>query len=224
MKFFADLSVECGKTITYVCFASYHGSGIWDGHLAHNKKAIRNFLIHIEGLRQKRLSKNFNPLAELSQLAHTLLNALDHTVVYPIYNIERDASLKPHVKPVKGISKFHYFHFVDGNQVDCSIMSGHVFPCHSIQFQLASSSSSSHYCNHDDIDDEQEEEEEQDKPSNIDDLLYNDMEWNLSDDDDYEDDIVSNPAPPLPKRHRVTRSTHSSIYSDYIDIDDIDLG
>ena len=81
MKFFHDVGIESNKSIVYNFFASYHGSGLWDAHFAKNNAAIRNFLIHMEGLRFKRVSNDFSPLSELKTLAQALLQTLDNTQV-----------------------------------------------------------------------------------------------------------------------------------------------
>ena len=65
----------------------YHGSGLWYAHFAHNQKAIRNFLIHMEGLRKKCQSKNFSPLAELQDTGRVLVAASDNAEVYGLYNM-----------------------------------------------------------------------------------------------------------------------------------------
>ena len=95
LKFFADISVESGRSIVYNYFASYHGSGLWDAHFAKNNSAIRQFLLHMEGLRAKRESQDFSPLSDLKTLARVLLSSLENTVVYEFYNIDRSAYLKP---------------------------------------------------------------------------------------------------------------------------------
>ena len=124
MKYFANMTVECARTIVYQFFASYHGSGLWDAHFAHNNTAIRNFLIKMEGLRKKGQSKDFSPLAEIKQLVRVLMESLKDTVVYDVYRVDRDPSSKPDVKPIPFIKKYHTFKFIDSNHVDCSIMSG----------------------------------------------------------------------------------------------------
>ena len=60
-------------------------------------------------LRRKCQFNDFSPLAELKELARVLLNALDNTVVYEFINIDRDPSLKPRVKPIHGIARYHCF-------------------------------------------------------------------------------------------------------------------
>ena len=85
MKCFANMTVESARSIVYRFFASYHGSGLWDAHFAHNNTAIRNFLIKMEGLRKKGKSKDFSPLAEIKQLVRVLMESLKDTVVYDVY-------------------------------------------------------------------------------------------------------------------------------------------
>ena len=106
-----------------------------DGTVPKNNAAIRNFLIHMEGLRKKCESKDFSPLAELKTLARILLAALENTVVYEFCNINRDPSLKPSVTPIRDIKQYHCFQFVDANHVECCIMCGDAFPSIPIQFQ-----------------------------------------------------------------------------------------
>ncbi len=124
MKYFADLTVESARSIVYQFFASYHGSGLWDAHFAHNNTAIRNFLIKMEGLRKKGQSLDFSPLADIKQLVRILMESLKDTKVYDVYRINRDPTLKPDVKPIHKIKKYHSFKFIDPNHVDCSIMTG----------------------------------------------------------------------------------------------------
>ena len=58
------------------------------------------------------------------EIACVILAALDNTVVYEFYNIDRDPSLKPRVKPIRGIKQYHCFQYADANHVDCCIMCG----------------------------------------------------------------------------------------------------
>ena len=109
MKFFADMRQETTLDCIYNFFASYHGSGLWDAHFAHNNTAIRNFLIQMEGLRKKGQSKDFSPLSDLKALVRVLMESLDNTVVYDLYDIDRDPSLKPNVKPIPNIKQYHNF-------------------------------------------------------------------------------------------------------------------
>jgi hypothetical protein len=124
MKYFANMSVESARSIIYNFFASYHGSGLWDAHFAHNNTAIRNFLIKMEGIRKKRQSQNFSPLSEIKELVRVLMESLKDTIVYDVYNVDRDPSTKPIVKPLPNIKRYHTFKFIDADHIDCSIMCG----------------------------------------------------------------------------------------------------
>lgn len=234
MKFFADISIEAGHSMVHNFFASYHGSGLWDAHFAKNNSAISNFLIHMEGLRNKCESKDFSQLAEMKALARGLLTALDNTVVYEFCNINRDPSLKPYVKPIRDINQYHCFQFIDADHVDCCIMCGDAFPSIPIQFQLSSGSVT---MDKDDDDNKEQDEGSKHTVSNMmEDIV--DLELNV-DVDDEKVDINVEPAPlssspttttssssprRFSKRLRTSRSTFPSSYgADYYDIDDIDL-
>ena len=65
--------------------------------------AIRNFLIKMEGLRKKGQSQDFSPLSEIKQLVRVLMESLKDTVVYDVYRVDRDPSLKSDVKPIPNI-------------------------------------------------------------------------------------------------------------------------
>lgn len=239
MKFFADISVEAARDMVYNFFASYHGSGLWDAHFAHNNKAIRDFLIHMEGLRKKCQSKDFSPLAELKQLARVLLAALDNTVVYEFYKINRDTSLKPRVKPIRGIKQYHCFQYVDASHVDCCIMCGDAWDVHHVSFTSGSQTRSSSLvlsrADHKNDDDEEEDEDDEPHDESFDDDL--DLELDVDDDDD-DDDVsfqwstsTSNISIPshdtvasrVSKRQRVSRSSFTSSGCDYVNIDDLDI-
>ena len=57
----------------------------------------------------KRMSSDFSPLSELKTLAQVLLQSLDNTKVYILTNINRDPSLKPNIKGIRGIKSHHCF-------------------------------------------------------------------------------------------------------------------
>ena len=238
MKFFADVGVEAGRSMVYNFFASYHGSGLWDAHFAKNNAAIRNFLIHMEGLRRKCESKDFSPLAELKALARILLDALDNTVVYEFVNINRDPSLKPSIKPIQDIKQYHCFQFVDCDHVDCCIMCGDAFPPISHRFQ-----STSKEVNEDDNNDNKDERSDIHKHIQDD---HVDMELDVDVDDDKDDIDITEPVIEREhqstssfictttstitstlrrsKRQRTSRTTFSSSQgSEYLDLDDLDL-
>jgi hypothetical protein len=246
MKFVADISIEAGRSMVYNFFASYHGSGLWDAHFAKNNAAIRNFLIHMEGLRKKCESKDFSPLGELKALARTLLAALDNTVVYEFCNINRESSLKPSVKPIPHIKQYHCFQLVDANHVDCCIMCGDAFPSIPIQFQPSSGSATVE--DDEDIDGKEKEKGRKHTVSNMmEDNGNLKLDVHVDVDDEKEDIHVVPPAEPAPpssspttssssttttttssrrfsKRQRTSRSTFTSSYgTEYYDIDDIDL-
>jgi hypothetical protein len=235
MKFFAEISVECNKSIVYNFFASYHGSGLWDAHFAKNNGAIRQFLIHMEGLRAKRETQDFSPLAQLSALVRVLLNSLDKTTVYEFTNIDRNPLLKPNVKPVRDIKSFHCFQFVDAHQMDCNIMCGDTFFEQSVTFTsgpLTRSEAKETESSEDEID------------SKYVDVSLNDAkELELDVDDDQSNSPSPSNSPPTSprqapksplssspiasrvKRNRTSRTTFTSSYGDdYCNIDDLDLG
>src|SRR6185312_9468727 len=90
------------------------------------------------------------------------LQTLDNTHVYTLTNIDRDPSLKPNIKSIRGIKSQHCFQFVDENHVDCCVMCGDAWHVHHIPFTSGSQTRSS--CVNDvidkeDDDDEKEEEE-----------------------------------------------------------------
>ena len=238
MKFFADISVEAGRSMVYNFFASYHGSGLWDAHFAKNNAAIRNFLIHMEGLRKKCESKDFSPLAELKALAHVLLAALDNTVVYEFCNINRDVSLKPRVKPIRDIKQYHCFQYVDADHVNCCIMCGDAFSSIPIQFQPVSQSTPH---KHDDDVDEKQSDTTQHNIHHLSNIDMDELRLDVQDDDVADEEQPAAvpeqtssstplaPSSPIParrtsKRQRTSLFSFSSCKGDnYYDIDDIDL-
>lgn len=127
MKYVADITVESARSMVYQFFASYHGSGLWDAHFAHNNAAIRNFVIKMEGLRKKGQNRDFSPLSGIKKLVRVLMESLKDTVVYDVYRIDRDPSSKPDAKPIPNITKYHSFRLIDGNHIDCSIMTGRFY-------------------------------------------------------------------------------------------------
>ena len=247
MKFFADVGISAGRSMVYNFFASYHGSGLWDAHFAKNNAAIRNFLIHMEGLRRKCESKDFSPLAELKALAHILLEALDNTVVYEFCNINRDPSLKPNIKPIQVIKQYHCFQFVDSDHVDCCIMCGDSFPCVTHRFLPASTPTTTTTTISEDTDENEDEIDSQHTISHmIDDVVDMQLDVDVDVDDEKEDVdhpvIVAereSPSVATPsvtttspitstlrrsKRQRTSLTTFSSSQgSEYVDFDDLDL-
>ena len=56
------------------------------------------------------------------------MESLKDTIVYDVYHVDRDPSIKPNVKPLPNIKRYHTFQFIDADHVDCSIMCGKTHP------------------------------------------------------------------------------------------------
>ena len=89
--------------ISLLCTTFLHRIMVQDYGMLTSLKTMLNFLIHMEGLRFKRVSNDFSPLSELKTLAQVLLQTLDNTMVYTLTNIDRDPSLKPNIRGIRGI-------------------------------------------------------------------------------------------------------------------------
>jgi hypothetical protein len=149
MSYWASIQPRYGIRLTYDFFASYHGHGAWDAHIAHAQRAIVRHLNIIENQRYHGQSTTFSPLTCADDVAKILNLQLDHTRAYVLHEIDRSPHLKPNLSSLPdGIMIYHHFIFPTAYEVKtadraCDMTSDAYV---TQRFQLVGTKKKSKYC------------------------------------------------------------------------------
>jgi hypothetical protein len=97
--FFSRLFTKYHKHVTYSFWASYHGHGLHDSHIGHNKTVIRQYLTQVQGKRQ--LAYDKTTCVYSSTIATTPIQSLQDlkTILLSTYHAPKPTKKSP--KPSK---------------------------------------------------------------------------------------------------------------------------